>query len=425
MSERSRSHIGTVSLLVAVGGTLASQVALRFGPFAGAEWLRIVGAGFEAAVVGALADWFAVTALFRHPLGLPIPHTAIIPTRRARLTEGIVSMVQEEWLSPEVIESRLARFSPSEVISDWLSDPEHVERLGAPLRDLLHALADVLVEPEVRELAAATLQRQLQAVPIDPSLGTSLARALESTSAAAAFESAARSLAQLARRPETAENLQLWLARSAEQLHREGKRLIPLILRRKLVQRAIVEAACDYATGELLGAATDPAHPLRRSLFDAARRFAARIAAGEPELLAQIERLRTAVVESLDTTPLLANALAGMRAQLQDDLRNQDSHLAQLINRQLRSGIRQLLADPQRRARIDEWVRGTAGDLLRRHHHQIGLTVRENLEALDADALVAQIEERVGADLQFIRLNGALVGGLIGLVLAAIHALLH
>lgn len=425
MNENQRNHVGAVSLAVAVAGAVASQVGLRAGPFAGAEWLRVVGAGFEAAVVGGLADWFAVTALFRHPLGLPIPHTAIIPTRRARLIEGIVSIVQNDWLSPRIIEARLARFSPSEVLCEWLNDPEHVERLGAPLRDLLHALADVLVEPEVRELASQTLQRELLAVPIDPTLGNSLRRALDRPATAAAFESAARSLAALARRPDTAENLRRWLARSAEQLHREGRRLIPLILRRKMVQHAIVEAAVDYATSELLGAAEDRDHPLRSSVFDAARRVAARIAAGDTELLAQIERLRTALVESLDAAPLLTSLFAELRAQLQADLGRRDSRLAGLINRQLRSGIRELLADTQRRARIDQWVRSTASDLVRRHHHQIGLTVRENLEALDARELVAQIEARVGGDLQFIRLNGALVGGIIGLFLALLHALLR
>ena len=95
-----------------------------------------------------------------------------------------------------------------------------------------------------------------------------------------------------------------------------------------------------------------------------------------------------------------------------------------LIDRRLRSGIVDLLDDPERRATFDRWVRATADELLRRHHHQIGLTVRENLEALDTGMLVSMIEARVGNDLQFIRLNGAVVGGLVGLVLAAVHWLL-
>src|SRR5438105_8842649 len=125
-------------------------------------WIAIVRATAEAAMVGGLADWFAVTALFRHPLGIPIPHTAIIPARRAKITEGIVNMVQDEWLSPDVIGTRLARLAPSAVVADWLRDPTHVERLGAPLRDLLCGIARVLTEEEVVRFVDRVAQRQLR-----------------------------------------------------------------------------------------------------------------------------------------------------------------------------------------------------------------------------------------------------------------------
>src|SRR5207245_8908170 len=116
---------------VAVGRASAWRVGGLVGRFADGVWLRRLGSGCEAAMVGGLADWFAVTARFRHPLGLPIPRTAIIPTRRAKLVEGIVTMVEEDWLSPEVIGARLPRMSPSELVADWLRDPAHVARLGA------------------------------------------------------------------------------------------------------------------------------------------------------------------------------------------------------------------------------------------------------------------------------------------------------
>src|SRR5690349_12817442 len=141
MSAPRRNYVGSVSLAVAVVGVIATQFALRQPPWTDLLWLKIVAAGFEAAVIGGLADWFAVTALFRHPLGLPIPHTAIIPARRAKMIESIVDMVEDEWLSPEVIGHRLARLSPSELLAEWLRDPAHVERLGSPLRALLSRLA--------------------------------------------------------------------------------------------------------------------------------------------------------------------------------------------------------------------------------------------------------------------------------------------
>jgi len=164
-----RSHVGTVLLLLAVAGAAACRVALRIGPLAGAAWLQLAAAGFDAALVGGFADWFAVTALFRHPLGLPIPRTAILPRQRARIVEGIVAMVEKKWLSPEVISARLARFAPSAFVVEWLRDPAHGARLAAPLRDMLGALARVLTEAEEVAFLDRTLQRGLREVPIGAS----------------------------------------------------------------------------------------------------------------------------------------------------------------------------------------------------------------------------------------------------------------
>jgi len=322
-----------------------------------------------------------------------------------------------------VIGARLQRITPSALIVDWLRDAAHVERLGGPVRDLLRGLARTLSEPEVVGFVERTIQGQLRALPLDASAGHWLSRLVDSPSAAAAFQSTALSLGNLARKPGTTETLQAWLDRTARQLYKDGKRLVPLLLRRKIVQRKVVEATCDYASAELLNAAAEPEHPLRQYVFGAVRRFAQRLAAGDAEALAQVEQLRTALIESLEAGPLVRDLLTQLRQQIERDLDAPASGLSELIDRKLRDAVLELLDNPERRATFDQWVRATADDLLRRHHHQIGLTVRENLEALDTDTLVARIEDRVGADLQFIRLNGALVGGLIGVLLALTHLL--
>ena len=372
-------------------------------------------------MVGGLADWFAVTALFRHPLGIPIPHTAIIPARRAKIIEGIVTMVEEDWLSPEVIGARLARFSPSATIVDWLRDPAHVERLAAPLRDLLRAVARTLTEDEAAEFLDRALRRQLRELSVDAGAGRWLVRAVTSESAGMVFTTLATSLANLAEQPRTADQLHWWLDRSARALRAGGQRLVPFVLRRKFFQRKLVEAACVYAAAELRSAARDAEHPLRQTALRAARGFAERLAAGDADALGQAERLRTALVESLEAGPLVRDTLARLRAQLEQDLDDPHGTLAELVHRKLRDGVLERLEDAERRTRFDDWVRRTADDLLRRYHHQIGDTVRENLEALDPGAFVLRIEERVSADLQFIRLNGAVVGGIVGVALAVAH----
>lgn len=419
-----RSYVGTVSLLVAVGGAAASRAALLTGPFADAIWLRIVAAGFEAAMVGGIADWFAVTAIFRHPLGLPLPHTAIIPNRRARLIQGIVSTVENQWLSPEVIARRLERVAPSQWVIEWLQDARHVARIGDPLRDLIRRLAGVLTEPEIVEFTERAIVRQFRELPIDATAGRWLARAAESPAAGDALRALALSLKNLAERPRTAQELHWWILRSARALRESGQRFVPFLLRRKIVQRTIVEAALRYASAELHGAAEDPDHPLRRFAVDGLRGFSDQLSRGDPEAIAQIERVRAAILESLETAPLVGQALVRLRRQVEEELDARDSRLSRWIDGKLHSAILAYLEHIEHREAFDRWVRGTAVDLVRRNHHQIGVTIRENLEGLTDDQLVEQIESRVGADLQFIRLNGAVVGGLVGVALALAHLLM-
>src|SRR5919201_6271054 len=125
-----RNRVGAVSLTVAVGGAAACHLGLHGGPFAGASWLRIVAAGFEAATVGGFADWFAVTALFRHPFGLPIPHTAIIPARKDRIGHTLGRFVEHNFLARHVIEARVTGMRLGERTACWLSNPMNTQRIA-------------------------------------------------------------------------------------------------------------------------------------------------------------------------------------------------------------------------------------------------------------------------------------------------------
>jgi uncharacterized membrane-anchored protein YjiN (DUF445 family) len=417
-----RSHVGTVSLLIAVTGTVLTRAVLLSGaaPFA-RTWTVVIAAGFEAAVVGGLADWFAVTALFRHPLGLPFPHTAIVPKQRERLIRAIRSTIERQWLSPEVISRYLERVAPSELIVDLLRDPRNVARFGEPVRDLVRRIARVLTEEEVVAFVERGVIRQLRDVPVGAGAGRWLARAAESPAASQALRSLALSLKNLAERPRTAQELHWWLMRSARALSESGHRVVPFFLRRKMVQRMIVEAALGYAGAELSAAVEDPEHPLRRFAVGGLQHFAARLAKGEPEAIAQVERMRAAILESLETTPLVRQGLARLSRQIEEELDDSESRLSKLVDEKLRSGILGYLEDTEHRATFDHWVRSNVNDLVRRHHHVLGDIVEGRLKDLTDDQLVDEIEGRVGADLQFIRLNGAVVGGLVGVLLALAH----
>ncbi len=407
-----RSHVGTVSLLIAVTGAVLTRASLLSGAFPSARaWMTVVAAGFEAAVVGGLADWFAVTALFRHPLGLPFPHTAIVPKQRERLIQGIRSTLERQWLSPEVISRYLERVAPSQLIVDLLRDPSNVARFGEPVRDLVRRVARVLTEEEVAAFVERGIVRQLRELPVGPNAGRWLARATQSPAAGQALRSLALSLKNLAERPRTAQELHWWAMRSARALRQSGHRVVPFLLRRKVVQRTIVEAALGYASAELSAAVEDPEHPLRRFAVGGLQRFALRLSEGEPEAIAQVERVRAALLESLETAPLVREGLARLGQQIEEELDDPESRLSKLVDEKLRSAVLAYLEDAEHRATLDRWVRSNANDLVRRHHHVIGDIVEGRLKDLTDDLLVDEIEGRVGADLQFIRLNGAVVGG--------------
>ncbi len=413
--------VGLVSLLAALGGTTLCYVALVVGFFPDAVWLSIVATGFEAALVGGLADWFAVTALFRHPLGLPIPHTAIIPTRRAKIIESISSIIQEEWLSPAVIRARLARTSPSALVIDWLRNREHLTRFASPARDILSHLARILAEEDFVHFVDHTLREQLHERPLAPLLGPWLQRFVASKRVDVAFSALASSIANFLVRPEVREGLFWCLNRLAQTLYNDGQRLLAFFLRRHTMQEKIVEALSHYTAAELRSATRDANHPWRAYGRNALWQFAEKLTVGDPDALAQAQRIQEMLIESVEAAPLARTILVRIAEQLEHDLADPSSAFSHFIERTLRESILELFDNPERCARFDQWVRSTANDLVQRYHHEIGLTVRENLEALETGALVAQIEARIGADLQFIRLNGAVVGGLIGLLLGLLH----
>jgi uncharacterized membrane-anchored protein YjiN (DUF445 family) len=200
-----------------------------------------------------------------------------------------VATVEQEWLSPAVIRTQLARFAPSAFMIEWLRDPAHVALLTALLRDMLGALAHVLTETEVVAFLDRVLQRGLREVPIDASAGRWLARVLASAPAATAFQTLALTLTTFAERPDTAATIHTLVERAAHALRLGGKWWVPLVLRHPIVQRTIVEAACTYASIELRQAAVEPQHPLRRALFDVVERFATRLANGDTTTLQHVE----------------------------------------------------------------------------------------------------------------------------------------
>ena len=418
-TERS---LGNVSLGIAVSGFGATAIALRQGWISGPAW-EVLAQAFEAATIGGLADWFAVTALFREvPLPLIRRHTNIIINNRSRIVAGVADWVQNRLLAPSVIKEYLAGFSASRFIVDYLGSEAWTENVLSVLKDLIGQVARGLHAPEVVTFLDRALKDQLHNQKIAVPLGRFLAKWLRSGDHHHVWETILSALEKAVRGPEAREFAHRILVRSLNE-YKERR-----ILRSFAVDAArwldivneeeMVSALLSKIQGVIHEAHHNPQHPLRVKLDGTLLEFADNLAAGDSDAVSMVEKLQTALIEGTDAQEILRNALQRLSQTVDEQLSLPDSDLVRLMRRIFQERLGVLRGDPDGQKRLDAWVQSVAIELVERHHDAIGEMVCASLQSLSDDALIAQIEGKIGRDLQYIRLNGAIVGGLVGAMLA-------
>ena len=416
MKKITAASLGNVSLAVSVGGLVATELALRDGWVAAPGW-KILQQTFEAATVGGLADWFAVSALFRE---VPVPiirrHTNIIIKNRQRIVAGIADMVQNRWLAPHIIREHLVHFSASQYFLDFFADEKHLESVLAVVRDVMRQLARGITAEEAAPFLERTLKERLQNIQIAAPLGRWLGRRLRSGDHHGLWNTLLALAETAVQGPEAKAIVQRTIARAIESYEGGGrlKRLaVGLARGLKIVDEDEMVGATLAKIAEALRAArADPAHPLRARMDAIALEFADKLAAGDADAAATVERLKAALVDGADLGEMLQRALRWLGDTLQKELHEPGSAFDDLMRRAVRERLEHFRADVAAQAKVDRWVTNAAGQM-----------VRGSLDKLSDLDLVGQIEEKVGPDLQYIRLNGAIVGGLAGAALAAIKLL--
>jgi len=373
-------------------------VATRLAP-AGWTWTAYVGAFAEAGMVGACADWFAVTALFRRPLGLPIPHTAIIPRGKDRIGEALGDFIAGNFLTPGVLDAWLGRLEPARRLAAWLAAPGHAEMLAARLAALLPGV--IGSGAELRGLAGEILRRAARAGPAAPLAARILGWLWRDPGVQRLVTQAIERLADFA-----VEREAFIKSRIAGETWKWMPKWIDNILAEKFT-RDLLRAA-----GEL----RDPEHPWRRDLNAAVEDLITRLAE-DPDLLARGEALR----ERLLADRALGERLEGLwnefAGRLAGDPAARDALLGEAIARALRGLGAWLTEDAGARERLDRWVRVAARRALSSQRQAIGGFVAQVVAGWDAADVASRLELQVGPDLQFIRINGTLVGGLVGLAI--------
>jgi len=430
-----RNRLGFYSLIVAATGFTLLEIGVTLGVLPGPFW-QILTYGFEAGTVGALADWFAVSALFHE---IPIPflrrHTNIIAKNRQRITDGVVEMVMTKWLTVEAIREQLQDFSASSKACEYLTVPEQRTKVRAFLLDAIRLLLPVLDRKEFVLFLGKALQDQLKDADMAQPLGRWMIQALRHGDQNPVFNAVGHSVLDAIRAPERRPDV-LAALRNILPTALEHYRETSSALKWGYVKLAQLVGGLDYdqaANGmlaaferELADAVHNPDHPWRQSLNALWGSFSNRLAAGDPDAVRTLQEFQERLGERSDLRELAQKLLSHARLAVADDLARPDSLLRHGLDHVLDVVAAELAVGKPSRARFDNWARHAIQELLARHHYMIEEVIRTSLrQAKMSDReLVGQIEDQTGSDLQFIRLNGSLVGGLAGHILATIKVLL-
>jgi uncharacterized membrane-anchored protein YjiN (DUF445 family) len=372
-------------------------------------WLGFVRATAEAAMVGALADWFAVTALFRHPLGLPIPHTAIIPNRKDQLGRGLGTFVQTNFLAPAVLSERLRSVGVAQRFGFWLSQPEHAHRLSSNAGAMIRGLTEVMGDEDIQRTLETGILQRVREVPAAPLMARVVEAAMSGRHHQALLDTTLKGLSGLLE-----ENR--WLLR--QKLAEQSPWWVPEPIDDRLFKKFF-----DGVQGFLAEVAGDPDHELRRQLDIRVADLAVRLRT-DPALIARGEQLKAELLEHPEVQAWLDSLWRNTKASILAVADDPSSDLRRRLDAALERGGRSLQEDPVLQAKVDGWIERVVTYLAEEYGHEIADLIATTVARWDGAEASRRIELQVGRDLQFIRINGTVVGGLAGLVIYSVGRLL-
>src|SRR4051812_1148777 len=384
-------------LLVLMGGVFV--VARIFE--AGHPWLGFIRATAEASMVGGIADWFAITALFRHPLNIPIPHTAIIPSRKDRIGQSLGNFVQNNFLSPDMLTAKLQTAQISRKAAEWLADPENARAAAGNIASMLRSAGNVIRDEDVHALLDRSVIEPLRQVPIAPVLAKGLALLTVDDRHQQLLDRVIHGLTRL-----VAENEAL----IRDRIREESPWWVP-----KAVDDRIHQKVLGGIERTLFEVGADPDHPLRHQFDELLAEWMVQLQ-DSPEVIARAEAIKQQVLDP-ETSGRLA---ASLWQELKQILGRQNAS-AEGAPGPIARGLSALgaaaLEDDALLEKIDGWVTEAVLRVVEQHRGEVGGLIAQTVSSWDPQETSRRIELLVGRDLQFIRINGTLVGGLVGLLI--------
>jgi len=401
----------------------AAALAVAFFPLRATWWGGWVLAIAEAGIVGGLADWFAVTAIFRRPLGLPIPHTALIPANWELMAARVGTMVGSRVLTKEYVAQEIARVDIASLIA------RAAERLTS--RDLDVATRELArwLAAEMSPKAASDVITRLRDLLLDRPLAPVLAGVLQMVRrhgwdqriVTALAGSLAEALDRPAFRATAGELVDDLLARYRERVGAYPRFWIGVASMLGLIDRERVLSALQAGLRQV---AQEPDHPVRQRLMEAMSELPGRLRT-DSRMAERVEAAKRDLLATPIATRVIEDTAAALHRTLLADLERPRSEVRVWIVERLERARQALVADEELRLQLDRWGKARVLEIIERHHQRIAEFIENGVLALGPEGAVRLIEEHAGDDLQYIRVNGTVVGGLAGGLLYAIHLALR
>ncbi|NXY99401.1 DUF445 domain-containing protein, partial [Streptomyces sp. BR123] len=365
-------------------------------------WVGYVRAAAEAGMVGALADWFAVTALFRHPLGLPIPHTAIIPTKKDQLGATLGEFVGENFLSPDVVRARLHALGIGRRLGAWLAEPAHADRVTAELAAALRGALTVLRDSDVQAVVGEAVTRRAESAEIAPGIGKTLERVVADGGHHRVVD--------------------LVCAKARDWLMTHGDSVMGAVQggapgwTPRFVDRKVGERVYKELLRFLTEMRDMPHHPARGAVDRFLTDFAADLQA-DTDTRARVERLKGEILEREEIQDVIASAWTAIRSLILAAAEDERSELRLRVRASLLSLGAKLATDQRLQDKAEGWIEGAVVYVVTTYRAEITSLISETVAGWDAEQTTRKIEAHIGRDLQFIRINGTVVGALAGLLI--------
>jgi len=406
--ERARDlrRIKIAATLLLVCTAVLFGVARHYEPM---HWAwGYVAAFAAAATVGGLADWYAVVALFRRPLGLPIPHTAIISRNHQRIADTLGEFIETNFLAPEPVEARLREVDFAALVADWLSDRERSAALARFVLQLLPQTLSAIDQSGLRGFLGRRIMTELERVELAPLAAGLLSAVTEKGRHQRLLDELLGALEKVLANEET-------LAALREKIRKELPALFNLYRADAYLLRKIVASTTAF----IQEARVDPQHPLRREFDGFVTGFVDRLRTSD-SFARRAEGLKRDLLARPEIAAVAEGAWDSLRSFLEQDARAPDGQVRRQLEVMLVDVGGQLAHDPAIRAEINRGMVRVLADFVQTQKSGVGRFIADQVKSWDIDMLIGRIELTVGRDLQYIRFNGAMIGGLAGL---ALHAL--